>query len=30
MLLFKDGQLIDQIVGLQPKQAIAAKLAKVA
>ena len=30
MLLFKDGQLVDQIVGLQPKQAIAAKLAKVA
>ena len=30
MLLFKDGQLVDQLVGLQPKQAIAAKLAKLA
>ena len=30
MLLFKDGQLVDQLVGLQPKQAIAAKLAKMA
>jgi thioredoxin len=30
MLLFKDGQLIDRLIGLQPKQAIAAKLASVA
>ena len=30
MLLFKDGQLIDQIVGLQPKQVLAARLAQVA
>src|SRR5215217_1236192 len=28
MLIFKDGQLVDKIVGLQPKQAIAAKLAQ--
>jgi thioredoxin len=28
MLLFKNGQLVDKIVGLQPKQAIAAKLAQ--
>ena len=28
MLIFKRGQLIDQIVGLQPKAAIAARLAK--
>ena len=27
MLIFKNGQLVDQIVGLQPKQAIAARLA---
>lgn len=27
MLVFKNGQLVDRIVGLQPKQAIAAKLA---
>lgn len=27
MLVFKNGQLVDKIVGLQPKQAIAAKLA---
>ena len=27
MLVFKSGQLVDRIVGLQPKQAIAAKLA---
>ena len=26
MLIFKDGQLVDQIVGAQPKQAIAARL----
>jgi thioredoxin len=26
MLLFKNGKLVDKIVGLQPKQAIAAKL----
>ena|SRR5688572_7368829 len=30
LLLFKDGQLVDRLVGLQPKHAIAAKLAKVA
>jgi thioredoxin len=30
MLLFKDGQLIDRIVGLQPKEAIAQRLAAVA
>ena len=29
MLLFRDGKLVDQLVGLQPKQAIAAKLASV-
>ena len=28
MLIFKDGKLVDKIVGLQPKQAIAAKLAQ--
>jgi len=28
MLLFKNGQLVDKIVGLQPKHAIAAKLAE--
>jgi thioredoxin len=28
MLLFKNGQLVDKIVGLQPKHAIAAKLAQ--
>jgi thioredoxin len=28
MLLFKNGKLVDKIVGLQPKQAIAAKLAQ--
>jgi thioredoxin len=28
MLLFKDGKLVDKLVGLQPKQAIAAKLAQ--
>jgi thioredoxin 2 len=27
LLIFKNGQLVDKIVGLQPKQAIAAKLA---
>jgi thioredoxin len=27
MLIFKNGQLVDQIVGAQPKQAIAARLA---
>jgi thioredoxin 1 len=27
MLIFKNGQLVDKIVGLQPKQAIAARLA---
>src|SRR5437764_6223296 len=26
MLIFKRGELVDQIVGLQPKQAIAARL----
>jgi thioredoxin 2 len=26
MLIFKDGKLVDKLVGLQPKQAIAAKL----
>ena len=30
MLLFKDGRLVDQIVGLQPKQALAARLAQIA
>ena len=28
MLIFKRGQLVDQLVGLQPKPAIAARLAK--
>ena len=28
MLLFKNGQLVDKLVGLQPKHAIAAKLAQ--
>jgi thioredoxin len=28
MLLFKNGQLVDQIVGAQPKQAIAARLSR--
>jgi thioredoxin 1 len=27
LLIFKDGRLVDRIVGLQPKQAIAARLA---
>ena len=27
MLIFKDGQLVDRLVGAQPKQAIAARLA---
>jgi thioredoxin 2 len=27
LLIFKNGQLVDKLVGLQPKQAIAAKLA---
>ena len=27
MLIFKDGQLVDRVVGAQPKQAIAARLA---
>jgi thioredoxin len=27
MLLFRDGKLVDRLVGLQPKQAIASKLA---
>jgi thioredoxin-like negative regulator of GroEL len=26
-LIFKNGQLVDKIVGLQPKQAIASRLA---
>jgi len=26
LLIFKNGQLVDKIVGLQPKQAIAARL----
>jgi thioredoxin len=30
MLLFKNGAVVDKIVGLQPKQAIAAKLAQYA
>ena len=30
MLLFKDGQLIDRIIGAQPKQAIADRLARAA
>ncbi|PYS67809.1 MAG: thiol reductase thioredoxin [Acidobacteria bacterium] len=29
MLIFKDGKLIDRIIGAQPKQAIAARLASV-
>jgi len=29
MLIFKNGQLIDRLIGAQPKQAIAARLAKV-
>jgi len=29
MLIFKDGKLIDRLIGAQPKQAIAARLAKV-
>ena len=29
MLLFRDGKLVDRLVGLQPKQAIASKLASV-
>ena len=28
MLIFKDGKLIDRIIGAQPKQAIAQRLAK--
>jgi len=28
MLIFKDGQLIDRLIGAQPKQAIAVRLAK--
>jgi thioredoxin-like negative regulator of GroEL len=27
MLIFKNGKLVDQIVGAQPKQAIAGRLA---
>jgi thioredoxin 1 len=27
LLIFKDGKLVDKIVGLQPKQAIASRLA---
>ncbi len=30
MLIFKKGQLVDRIIGAQPKQAIAARLAKAA
>ena len=30
MLLFKDGKLIDRLIGAQPKQAIAERLAKAA
>jgi thioredoxin 1 len=30
MLIFKDGQKVEELIGLQPKQAIAAALAKVA
>ena len=30
MLLFKDGKLIDRLIGAQPKQAIADRLAKAA
>jgi thioredoxin-like negative regulator of GroEL len=29
MLIFKNGTLVDRLVGAQPKQAIAAKLAQV-
>jgi thioredoxin 1 len=29
MLIFKNGQLVDRLVGAQPKQAIAARLAAV-
>ena len=28
MLIFKNGKLVDQIIGVQPKQSIAARLAK--
>lgn len=28
MLIFKDGQLVDRIIGAQPKQSIAARLAQ--
>ena len=28
MLIFKDGQLVDRIIGAQPKQSIAARLAR--
>jgi thioredoxin 1 len=28
MFIFKDGQLVDRLIGLQPKQAIAARLAQ--
>ncbi len=30
MLIFKNGQLVDRLIGAQPKQAIAARLAKAA
>ncbi len=30
MLIFKDGKLIDRIIGAQPKQAIAERLSKAA
>ena len=30
LLIFKDGQLLDRVVGLQPKQALQARLAAVA
>ena len=30
LLIFKDGQMVDKIVGLQPKQAIEAKLQRAA
>lgn len=29
LLIFKNGKLVDQIIGVQPKQAIAARLAKI-
>ncbi len=29
LMIFKNGQMVDKIVGLQPKQAIEAKLARV-